>query len=630
MIILGATHLYIGIIPVLLVILALVLFHSTSNSLYSERIKPNLLTLSIIVIFGVVLGGYWFYYTIKKFGFLAISIIQNYLKFQIYLSSSPTNVIPSTIGYTFESAHRTTFYSLVLVLLISNLLACFWALPKVLSFLKKSKISILVIWVLVYFSIWLVLDSISIRYLTPIISPLIIISLDGFLIIKAKLEFLYRNKILEITDTKEEIIEYFTPYWMAFIVILGLFSLYFPIPLNIILGSNKYAIANAYLNSAYIYYSNWFIVIIILVFLPILIYLLMLKTNFLNFIPKFKIHPFSKRIRSISFAFIFIFLVVFPNFILFSVYGSTNFNLYQTQQTFIYEDRPGVQDILNVLSSENKPTVGIMVYDFPGIPVWLGNPTIDVYTEKDVLSPLFTSNNISLGLRILMYPFPYIASTVGYNLSSSLALPSIDYVIIPNTGNLYYNSFMKDYRDQYYIFPILFNPNYYTQIYNNSDFRLFKRIYEVPTFGGIYDFGLNLTGNDLPLLGPVLGYNNSGTNVSGYAKFYFSHNDFETMDFTVKTTININNTQKVLENQFNLLKQPSDQFNISWPILNNNSFNISSISIEVLALTSTNARFYYHWVYSAPNYIQIIINKNKSSVVESTTGMSLISFSNKI
>lgn len=616
----GITNLYILIVVVFLILLIIVLYHAGANNSFPSQFRSN--KSSLLLIFGTVLilGGYWFYYTLYKFSFVLSPIATNLFKFHIFLFSSPTDISLSTIAFTFESAHRANFYSLIFVLFIGNLFAAFWALPKFLTLLKRSSLSFLVIWIILFFSIWLIFGSISIRYLTPLISPIIILTVYGFLLIKTKLADLQQINNLQMNNTENGIEESFSPVWIVFIVALGLGSLYFPVPLSTFSSLNRYAIAEAYLKSAYFYYSNWFLDLCILILLPIVIYYILRKRKFTIKMPSWN-HSFTHKFKKASFSVLVLFIFIFPNFVLFEAYSSSNFNVSATQQLYMYDSRPQVQDLINVIYSLNSPTSIIMVYDTPGLPIWVGNPTYDIYYAKDVLKPLFASDNITEGLQILLNPYQYLASVAHYILPSNIAYPKLDFIVVPNFGNLYFSSFMNEFRDQNYFFGMVQNPHYYRMIYNNSDFLLFQRSFSNPSYAGIYDLGLQFNQTQIPILGLTPQYTNLGSFLSYYAKFYFLHNNIHTLNATIRTSLTANGSLKMFNDSLALTNITTDQFTLSWPIPSLSSFDLNNISISMIATDFHNTTHYYSWFFSSKSPLNVIKNKDNLYTLYSNNGM---------
>ena len=616
------------LIPFFIIILLLIIYHSTPDKFIINSFKSNRIATILIIGIGVVLGGYWFYYMFYKFITLLGPSYTRLLVSNFFASSnsSATKFSTTSIYFTFENSYNVNFFSMALLLLIGNLFAIFYALPKVLSLLKRSNVSVLVIWVLIFFSFWVVLDSSSIRYLTPVITPSLILTVQGFLVIKSKLTFLYHSKFLSLTDVKEEIVAKFSSIWILIILSLGLCSLYLPIPLNTLLSLNRNGIARAYLLSAYIYYSNWFILVLIFIIFPIVVYFIFLKFNLKLYHFRKLSSFFNPKVKAISFSVFILFLFIFPNIPLFGTFYSSNFNVYQTQQTYDYDYRPDVQELINVLYSTNDPTAGVMVYDTPGIPVWIGNPTYDIYSAKYILNPLFSSNNITEGLQILLNPYSYLASVINYTLPKGFALPSIDYIVIPNVNNLYYNSFMNSFRTENYFFALVQNPNYFQLYYENSDFLVYKREFTTPSYYGIYDLGLQFNKKQIPILGSIPQYSNLSSSIQGYANFYFLQNFLKNLHLingyiSLNTTITSNGTVSILQHNFTVSEIPNASFNLTWSIPNISTFNLDNISIRFTFFDSQGSRHFFSWSFDANPTLKIIKNKNNQFSLVSDSGM---------
>ena len=604
------------LIPFIVVFFIILYYHSHNSDLNFDSFKPYRLGVIAIFALGILFGGYWFFYVFSKFGSFFGSSFFNF--FEISTPSSPTTLSttssalrldPSSIAYTFESAHRANIFSLVLVLVIGNLFAAFWALPKILALFKRSVLSPIILWILIFFSFWAVFDSISIRYLTPVITPLILLSLYGFLLIKSYLKDLGIKLSIIAKDTQDQVSDHFSSAWIAAILILGLLSLYFPIPLEVLFSNDRYNIARAYLATAFTYYSNWFTVLLILIGVPIFCFVVLLKGYLQVKVPHSLISSSFKKLKKYSLAVVLLIILLYPNIILFNVYASSSFNITETQRTYIYESRPEFQELINVIYSENDPTGAIMVYDTPGIPVYIGNPTFDMYSESYILNPLFISSNITLGMQILLDPYTYIATANHYKLPSSLSYPAIDYVIVPNKGNLYFNSFMHDFRDHSYLFPLLENPQLFNLVFNNSDFRLYKRLFNQANFFGPFDTGLQSSTSTVPILGLVPQTTFNGSDLTQYVNLFFPTSKFQQLNLTVQSQLNTT-SDITLTNNYTFQQLSDDMFTVSWNIPFNDSFSITGLSINATVLDSQNHLANYFWSFEASTPVNIVKIKN--------------------
>ncbi|MHA2365199.1 MAG: hypothetical protein ACXAC7_14665, partial [Candidatus Hodarchaeales archaeon] len=213
----GNVHWGIGLAIVWLICLLLFILWR-SNPAKSHNLGYGLLILPISILF----GAFWLLKTLERYSNAKSSLIELYFSFENQLQTGPflTNG-PESPYYIIESAQSADFFAIILFLLIGNVFALFWFLPKLRSFFDKES-RFFLLWILSFFIIWLTFYGMgSIRYLTPILVPMIIIVAHGV------------YKIIEdITGNSNNI----SSWIIIFLPILALFSYYFPISPDIFFG----------------------------------------------------------------------------------------------------------------------------------------------------------------------------------------------------------------------------------------------------------------------------------------------------------------------------------------------------------------------------------------------------------
>ena len=519
----GSFRIFIGIIPVFILFFILILYHLWEPT-RNENIRANIWSFLSILLIGLFLGGYWLYITLQKFSFLSNSILNTYWNLGNSIMWAFKSANPSSPSYIFESAQSTNFFGIILILLIGNLFAVFWAFPKLISVMKRGSHSVLVIWVLVFFSIWIVYESTaSIRYLTPIFSPLVILVLKGWFIIKEAINTNFGKRApdttLSINDSSNKNYYAVSNKFALFIIASGIVSLYLPIiSLNNSAPSILGSIAQAYVYSEYLYYNNWFVIIILVIGLPALF--ILIKIYHHPIVPWLE-NLMQKTINNRKFGviipvFLLLIIIIIPLIVPATILALNNFNIQQFQQIYDYENRGAVQDIVDHIIADNNPSAAILTFNTPGLPIWTNQPTIDLFQQSGILEPIFSNQNISQGLELLLHPFNYIINNYSSVNLQNVSQPLITYIVVPNYGNLYYHDYLTQFESKSYLFPMLEHQDYFKLLYTNTEFRLYKRVYVNPTFMGVFDVGLTGPTINNSILGFVSDNMSLGPSIHGY------------------------------------------------------------------------------------------------------------------
>ena len=586
----GSYRLYIGIIPVFILFFLLLMYHLWDPQ-KKVFIHTHTRAFFTVLFIGLVLGGYWLYSTLQKFSFLASTLTSAYWNLGSSLLWTFKAADPSSSTYIFESAQAANFFGIIVILLIGYLFAVLWAFPKVISLLKRWNHSFLVIWVLIFFSIWVVFESTaSIRYLTPVFSPLIILVLKGWFITKDTIQSTVRKRSLLLAQTHSPYVSdsfqtrsYTVSHRFAlFILSSGIVSLYIPIlsfstSAPSLLGS----IAQAYVYSEYLYYNNWFLVLILVLGLPSLVILLILyHTAAIIQVEKFKHNIVNnKKISTTLSVFFVCILIIIPLVVPGTVLALNNFNVQQFQQTYDYEDRGAVQDIVAHIIADNNPSAAILTFNTPGLSLWTDQPTIDIFQQSGLLGPLFTSQNITEGLDLLLHPFNYLITNYSSINVQNVTQPLITYIVVPNYGNLYYQYYLNQFKSKSYVFPMLEHQKYFKLLYTNTEFRLYKRIYVDPFFQGVFDVGVTHQKINNSILGVVSNNMTLGSSIHGYLALDLSQAPNQVINVTIQITYLSENVLSYYNTTYSTYHLNTAFTSIPWSIpVSNNTIMLKNIS----------------------------------------------------
>ncbi len=451
----ASTRIYFGtILPIgFALIAAIYLILREDNTGNTSQSYFQLIPISI----GTIMGSFWLTNRMSLsdavgkeiynlYFFIDRNIIWNYP----LQSSDP-------LMHTLERMHGVNFISAMGILLLGTVFVLPWIFLKISAIMSYRKITAPLIWVLVFFAIWSTyyLNG-SIRYLTPIIIPMIICISWGFHRIAHNLQNQVTKDIL-----------------LVITAFLGCFSFYYLPSLGSfsITDQTQESVGLSYNQSAYDYYSNPQILILLAIGISLL-YLLFIKRDSIRPIIQFNYYSSFKWIQRILIMAIILIPIVIQSYILIYTQG----DIAQFQAIHEYEYRDEYQQIVTVIQQQNQPFAAIMAVRTPGLQFFTKQPVIDIYYQQTVFpnDPFFTLTNISEIVEILYNPLNYIPEIENViNVTFSLS-----YIVVPNIYNIYYSSYQTEIVSKSILFQSLDSSQYFSLIYENSDFQLFEVIFE--------------------------------------------------------------------------------------------------------------------------------------------------------
>ncbi len=541
--------------------------------------KNNWIGLSIVPI-GLVLGGFWLLDTYSKFHQYGTQITDLYVAIPDLLVKYTFQGTPlHSAHFLLESAHSTDFVSIVLYLLVGNMFVLLWILPK-LRVVFDEQVKFFVLWTIGFFMLWLTYQSFaSVRYLSVILVPIIVIVTHGF------------YKLYEdITKQKNHL-----PLGVAALACLLAFaSYYYPLNISVLTkGLDPKTLNTQFLLSAYNYYHNSVYYIFFALVLSILFILVMRWYNNAQITVK-PIKVFKTLTGKTSKVILLVIILFIPFLIPSAIFVSVNGNIAQFNSTFVYYQRPAYKEVVTTLLNENSPSSGIITIDDPGLPIYLNQPTLDLFAQQEGLRSIF-SPNISELLQMLEEPLSYVKNNYNITIQSDILSQafSFDYVVVPNYANNIYTYYASSLYNQTYLFPLLFQKQLFKLIYQNNEFLIFKRIYTVPVFSGIVNSWLYSSSSPKnSILGRV--QENQMLSNSITLQLLCSLPEALRAEVTINATVNLTEgTHTLLLNTTQLYtpETTSTLYSISIPLtsqlLDSDSITIQNVTVTALINSTT-------------------------------------------
>ncbi|MHA2244545.1 MAG: hypothetical protein ACXADY_06215 [Candidatus Hodarchaeales archaeon] len=453
-----ATRIFIGISLPIIISLA-----GASYLIFKEKLSefPTRTIIQLIPIsLGTVIGSFWLFDRIALSSSIWEEIYNSYFRLtQEIIWTYPQQPLDPLLQ-TLEHVHRINFISAAGFLLLGTCFVLPWLILKIFALRNFQPITAPLIWILVFFGIWSTyyLNG-SIRYLTPIITPMILCISWGFYQLTQK-----------INNKKKK------DFFGILFAFLGCFNFYYLIPLKslMITDETQEIIGLSYNQAALNYYSlspfPFLLVRITLTFVFSIVILAFIKKDMgiqlLNSLGnKIKIVWLN---RALICGIIIIPLAVQSYLLL---YTQGNFD--QFHAVYEYEYRSEYQELVTVLQQQNQPLAGIMTVRTPGIQFFTKQPVIDIYYQYNLFNnnPFFNQSiDLTELLEILRNPLNY---TIQKDFNFNLTL-SIRFIVVPSTQNLYYNVYNTQIKVNSLLFQSLEINQSFNFLYKNSDFLLYE------------------------------------------------------------------------------------------------------------------------------------------------------------
>jgi hypothetical protein len=336
-----------------------------------------------------------------------------------------------------EHGHRATFLSSVLIILTGNVFVSGWMFFKIRGVMVLNhQQQFLTRWVIAFYIFWLAYHStVSMRYLMPILAPVVIITAKGMFDIK---KYLDRRFVVE---------KWREGSWIFYYLFIFISILYIvpsvPIEYNSFEFQNHSMVIykhHADQFRLFLYAVGFFLVITI-------IYWMSLK------LPK----KWFKRFDVLC-----LFILISAPFIPVSVmYVTSDYDIDQMQDNYMYYSRPEYRELIQYMINLNLPVSSFSVsVNTPGIEYFIQRPVMDlmVFSSADIRQ--FTGSYEELFEDLEEVNF------------RTLIVPSVDHLHFENFMRNYENQFLLRLRNNAKLFEIDFdNGEYQVSLFKGANFN---------------------------------------------------------------------------------------------------------------------------------------------------------------
>ena len=433
--------------------------------------NPSFTSLIAFFIGSIILGGFWMFDRVNKSSEFLNELISLYFtvldSIAWEFNGSPT----FTLDAKLESMQAVNFWSASFFFFMGIAFCLPWIVPKVLALIRGTEIATISIWVLAFFMIWMTYYfQGSIRYLSPIFIPFAILIVHGFQTLIEHFNISLEAKLPRIG-----------------LLLFGCINFYYLIPLDFtILDENSQELVGlTYNRSAFSYYSEPEIAIIQALFFAIVWIgliiitsdkLIKLPLGTMNFSQDWKKALSSNNIRRIRTGLTSVFLitvVLTPIVVQGYVWLQSSGDLETFQGIMEYEYNEDYKAIIEQINQFGSITGAIITVRMPGLQFFTHHPVLDFYYQGNLLgNQFYSSQNISHLVEVLKHPMWNLLSPK-YNQSSSFEL-SFEFIVVPNTRNIYFDLYRENIWSKSYFFKSLNNKTYFELLEENDRYQLFK------------------------------------------------------------------------------------------------------------------------------------------------------------
>ena len=494
----ASTSMYIGVGILILVIAASMVY----LIIRQENViswKQNL-TLGVTLLGGMFFGGFWLYRVITQFPNASDFLIKLYFTLESHLQwhypIHAENMPASSFGI--EHLHSVSFLGGSMLLIGSLTFGVLWFYPKLVSlFYNHIKMSFFLLWIGGFYIIWSsYYFTVSIRYLTPILVPLLVIVADGILTALKKFTNDVNKKFYTIT---------------LLTALFGVFNYYYIPPLSTLLkpNFNRYQIALSYLKAGVQYYRDPLMMILLMVTSLVTYHTLLRKdlfqkmthvmknTRFLSF------KPTKKPIVIVYGIFIFL-IIAIPIAVPMTTFAMASFDINKFRQIYDVQQSESYKELIEKLNSEATINEITLSFNTPGIQYFSERPYLEAMGTLGLFNatPLFeSSHHINAYLDFFSNPFKFLDQKTVNSLGIDTSILSIKFIIIPRPSFYWYPNFESQWYLKTPFFRALDNNKMFTRILTTTEFILYK--VNTKTFNGLIDLSVTKNARDISLLGPI-------------------------------------------------------------------------------------------------------------------------------
>lgn len=442
--------------------------------IWKREDNENTVSVNLLVSFiagGLFFGGFWIIDRITK----SIEFVQELDKLYFTLGNRIIwdfqNFTEFSFDFTLERMQAVNFFSACLFFLTGIAFCLPWVVPKVIALINGTKNATIQIWVMGYLIIWTAYYfKGSVRYLSPIYIPIVLLIVFGFFELIEKFN-------VDITSRLPSIA----------MIFLGCANFYYLINLDLaIMGENtQELVGDAYNKAAFHYYSHPETGILqSILFLGLWIIILYAAGGNNEWIDR-QLHKMKDKIDLSKYkknfitlgrysVYILLILVVsIPIAVQGYVFATSSFNIEVFQETMEYEYNEDYKTIIDKILDEGSLTGGIITVRMPGVNFFAKKPVLDFYYQSTLLGrDFYESENLTYLIDILKAPVEYLLPEE-YNITVPFNI-YFEFIVVPNTQNIYYEIYQDNIVDQSFFFRSLTNSTYFEQIFENPRYLLYK------------------------------------------------------------------------------------------------------------------------------------------------------------
>lgn len=360
-----------------------------------------------------------------------------------------------------ENGMKSSFLASILTIFTAHLFVGAWVIFKFVGLIRTHfQHFFLLRWTISFYAFWLAYHSTtSMRYLTPILAPITLITAYGMVEFKQGMDVWFAKNILQEPSVNRQLltrlflrpferfqllrdrprISRFFPNSVFYYLVLVVGALYIwpSVPFEFSqLGQSL---------TLYSYYTNQlrgFLYTLGILTIITILYLLSTRLN-------------TRQLRRTK-TFTLLLLVIAPAVPLGYMFVASGYNLENMRGEFIYYSRDEYQELIDYMEFENLPPRSISVgVNIPGLQYFIQRPVIDLmYTTRAEAIDTFDGNYTKL--------------------LETLESSNFQKIIVPNQGHLHYENYIRSYAYSHYLIKLRTNPKLFALDFNNSEFQAFS------------------------------------------------------------------------------------------------------------------------------------------------------------
>ena len=148
------------------------------------------------------------------------------------------------------------------------------------------------------------------------------------------------------------------------------------------------------------------------------------------------------------------------------------------------------------------------------------------------------------------------------------------------------------------------HPSYFELLHENSEFRLFKRIFTEPSFYGPFDIGISINTIDTSLSG-IIPTDLVMTNPPiGYVDLDLAALDIPMVNISLSYNISLDNEEIMFSKFIPFIPISSNPIRIDWEFSLNTSFSWKNLEVNITYTSTQNETMIESWRYATEPSIE--------------------------